>query len=393
MALLTNPATNRSTKSGLASGAGGKTKVSFAESQRLAKLKAYEKKAKSKKVKLENLAIFTEQLASMLEAGLPLVTALEALQDQTEDPVFAIVIRDVRNDVSSGTAFSEACAKFPKAFPNLFLSMSEAGEASGGLAEILAKTAIYFNDSVKLSKQVKSAMTYPTAVITLAIGLVTVLLVKVIPVFAEMFQGFGAELPKPTQFVIDISEFLGSYILYILAGMFLFYVVISKFFSTPKGRVIRDNLVMRIPVLGELNRKINLSRFCRTYSILLRSGVPILRSLEIVSRASNNVFVENACTQISRNISQGGQVSETIAAIPYFPPMLKHMSKAGEQTGNIDGMMNKVSDFYDNEIETLVSALTSLMEPLLIVFLGVVIGGIVMAMFMPIFELSSVVGG
>ncbi|MGB0370496.1 MAG: type II secretion system F family protein [Opitutales bacterium] len=391
MALLTSSASNSSNSRNTSSG--GKKKVSFAESQRLAKLKAYEKQAKKKKIKLEDLAIFTEQLASMLEAGLPLVSALEALQDQTDDPVFAIIIRDVRLDVSSGTAFSEACAKFPKAFPNLFLSMSEAGEASGGLAEILAKTAIYFNDSVKLAKQVKSAMTYPTAVITLAIGLVTVLLVKVIPVFAEMFQGFGAELPKPTQFVIDLSDFLGSYILYILGGMFLFYVFISKFFATPKGRVIRDNLVMRIPVLGELNRKINLSRFCRTYSILLRSGVPILRSLEIVSRASNNVFVEDACTQISRNISQGGQVSETIAAIPYFPPMLKHMSKAGEQTGNIDGMMNKVSDFYDNEIETLVGALTSLMEPLLIVFLGVVIGGIVMAMFMPIFELSSVVGG
>ena len=329
----------------------------------------------------------------MLEAGLPLVTALEALQDQTDDPVFAIIIRDVRTDVSSGTSFSEACAKFPKAFPNLFLSMSEAGEASGGLAEILAKTAIYFNDSVKLAKQVKSAMTYPIAVITLAIGLVTVLLVKVIPVFAEMFTGFGAELPKPTQFVIDLSDFLGSYILYILASMALIYYSLGKFFATPKGRVIRDNLVRRVPVLGELNRKINLSRFCRTYSILLRSGVPILRTLEIVSRASNNVFVEDACNQITRNISQGGQVSETIAAIPYFPPMLKHMSKAGEQTGNIDGMMNKVSDFYDNEIESLVGALTSLMEPLLIVFLGVVIGGIVMAMFMPIFQLSSVVGG
>lgn len=392
MAILTSSDSSSSKSRSAGNQSRGKKKVSFAESQRLAKQKAYEKQAKKKKIKLENLAVFTEQLASMLEAGLPLVTALEALQDQTEDPVFAIIIRDVRIDVSSGTAFSEACAKFPKAFPNLFLSMTEAGEASGGLAEILAKTAIYFNDSVKLSKQVKSAMTYPVAVITLAVGLVSVLLIKVIPVFAEMFEGFGAELPKPTQFVIDISDFLGSYILHIIGGMFLFYKILGKLTETPKGRVIKDQFVNRLPVLGELTRKINLSRFCRTYSILLRSGVPILRALEIVSRASNNTFVEEACTQISRNINQGGQVSETIAELQYFPPMLKHMSKAGEQTGNIDGMMNKVSDFYDNEIESLVGALTSLMEPLLIVFLGVVIGGIVMAMFMPIFQLSTVVG-
>ena len=393
MAILSSSSSNSTKSLSKNAGKGPKKKVSFAESQRLAKIKSYEKKAKKKKVKLVDLAIFTEQLASMLEAGLPLVTSLEALQDQTDDPVFAIIIRDVRIDVSSGTAFSEACAKFPKAFPNLFLSMSEAGEASGGLAEILAKTAVYFNDSVKLAKQVKSAMTYPVAVITLAVGLVTVLLIKVIPVFAEMFEGFGQDLPKPTQFVVDLSSFLGSYIIHILVGMYLIYFVFSKFFSTPKGRVIRDNILIRMPVIGELTRKINLSRFCRTYSILLRSGVPILRCLEIVSRASDNTFIEGACSQITRNISQGGQVSETIAAIPYFPPMLKHMSKAGEQTGNIDGMMNKVADFYDNEIESLVGALTSLMEPLLIVFLGVIIGGIVMAMFMPIFQLSSVVGG
>ncbi len=375
---------------GSAASKGGKKKVSFMESQRLAKLKALEKQAKKKSIKLGDLAVFTQQLASMLEAGLPLVSALEALQDQSESPVFQIIIREVRNDVASGTAFSEACAKFPKAFPNIFVSMAEAGEASGGLAEILMNTAQYFEDSVKLQKQVKGAMTYPVAVIGLAVILVNVLLIFVIPVFAEMFADFGAKLPAPTQFLIDLSNFLKSYIIFLIVGIVGLFFGIKKITATPKGRRAKDVLLLKIPVLGELIRKINLSRFCRTYAILLRAGVPILRTLEIVNRAAGSTYIEDACKEISRHISQGGQVSEVLAENSYFPPMVKHMAKAGEQTGNVDGMMTKISDFYDTEIETLVGALTSLMEPLLICFLGVVIGGIVMAMFLPIFQLSQV---
>jgi len=366
-------------------------KVSFWESQRLAKQKQYEKQAKRKKIKLEQLSIFTQQLSSMLEAGLPLVSALEALQDQTEDPVFAIIIRNVRQDVSGGTAFSEAVAKYPNAFPNLFISMVEAGEASGGLASILGKVAIYFEDTVKLFKQVKSAMTYPVAVILLAIGLVQVLLIFVIPVFADMFSSFGKELPKPTQLLITTSNFMKSYIIHILAGLFLCWQGLKRVIKTPKGRRGKDVVLSKVPVLGELIQKISLSRFCRTYAILLRSGVPILRTLEIVSNASGNTYIESACKDISRNISQGGQLSETLAELPYFPATVKHMARAGEQTGNVDGMMSKIADFYDAEIETTVDALTSLMEPALIVFLGVVIGGIVMAMFLPIFNLAGVV--
>lgn len=368
-----------------------KGKSSFAESQRLAKMKSYERQAKRKKIKLETLTVFTQQLSSMLEAGLPLVGALEALQDQTEDPVFQIVIRDVRLDVSSGTAFSEAVRKYPNAFPNLFTSMVEAGEASGGLASILGKVAIYFEDSVKLIKKVKGALTYPAVVIGMAIALVNVLLVFVIPVFAEMFDSFGAKLPAPTQLLIDTSNFLKSYIIYILVGLFGVFKMVSKFVATPKGRVIKDRTLFRVPVVGELVQKVGISRFCRTYAILLRSGVPILRTIEIVSNASGNTFVEKACSDISKHISQGGQLSEVVAENPYFPPTVKHMARAGEQTGNVDGMMNKIADFYDNEISNTVAALTSLMEPLLICFLGVVIGGIVMAMFLPIFQLSSVV--
>ncbi len=379
--------------SSAAAASGGSKRMSFWESQRLAKQKQFEKQARRKKIKLDQLCVFTQQLSSMLEAGLPLVSALEALQDQTEDPVFRVIIRNVKMDISSGTAFSEAVTKYPNAFPNLFTSMVEAGEASGGLAHILGKVAIYFEDTVKLIKQVKSAMTYPIAVILLAVGLVQVLLIFVIPVFAEMFSSFGKDLPKPTLLLIATSNFLKSYIIYILIGLFIFWHVMKRILRTPRGRRAKDVVLLRVPIVGDLTQKIALSRFTRTYSILLKSGVPILRTLEIVSNASGNTYIELACKDISRNISQGGQLSETIAELPYFPPTVRHMAKAGEQTGNVDGMMAKIADFYDAEIETTVDALTSLLEPLLIVVLGIVIGSIVMAMFLPIFNLANVIGG
>lgn len=369
-----------------------KKKVGFAEGQRQAKRRAYEKQSKRKKIKLTELTVFTQQLAAMLEAGLPLVSALEALEEQTESPVFQIIIGKVKNEVSAGRAFSDACRDYPRAFPNLFVSMVEAGEASGSLAEILDKTSSYFEETVKLMKKVKGAMVYPTVVIALAVGCVSILLIFVIPVFAEMFNDFGAELPKPTLFLIALSEFLGSLkAVYTLVGIGIILWLIGKFVKTPRGRVIKDTVILKIPVVGELTRKVALSRFCRTYAILMRSGVPILRTLEIVAQASSNVFIEDACKNVAKHISQGGQVSEIVSDDPYFPPMVKHMTRAGEQTGNVDGMLVKVADFYDAEVDTLVKALTSLMEPLLICFLGVVIGGIVMAMFLPIFQLSNVI--
>jgi type IV pilus assembly protein PilC len=361
--------------------------------QALAKQKALEKKAKTYKLPLGELAMFTQQLASLLTAGLPLVQCLEALQDQTEDPVFRIVIRDVRADISQGNSFSSAVRKFPKSFNTLFVSMVEAGEASGGLAEILMKVAGYFESTVKLTKKVKSAMTYPIAVIGLAIALVNVLLIFVIPVFAAMFKDFGAKLPAPTQFLIDLSEFMKKF--WWLIGLITYgvYWTVGKFVSTPNGRRAKDNFLVKAPIFGNLVHKIALSRFCRTYATLIRSGVPILRTLEIVAAASNKCQVEDACEDIAKHVSQGGQVSEVLAANAFFPPMMKHMVKAGESTGNVDGMMNKIADFYDVECEATVAALTSLIEPLLIVFLGVVVGGIVMAMFLPIFQLGAVAGG
>ncbi|MFA6287155.1 MAG: type II secretion system F family protein [Opitutaceae bacterium] len=365
----------------------------FQAAQALAKQKSLEKKAGKYKLPLGELAIFTQQLASLLNAGLPLVQCLEALQDQTEDPVFRIIIRDVRIDISSGNSFSSAVKKFPRSFNSLFISMIEAGEASGALAEILSKVASYFESSVKLSKKVKSAMTYPIAVIGLSIALVNVLLIFVIPVFAAMFKDFGAKLPVPTQMLIDLSDFMKAWWWAIGLACYGIYYFGSKFVATPRGRRLKDLSLVKAPIFGNLIHKIALSRFCRTYATLMRSGVPILRTLEIVASASNKVQVEDACVEIAKHVSQGGQVSDVLATNPFFPPMMKHMVKAGESTGNVDGMMNKIADFYDTESEATVASLTSLIEPLLIVFLGVIVGGIVMAMFLPIFQLGAVAGG
>lgn len=390
MALITS-ASGQSTAGAMDSSPRSRSNLKTA--QTLAKLKSLEKKSKKYKLPMAELAIFTQQLASLLTAGLPLVQCLEALQDQTEDQCFRIVIRDVRADISSGNSFSSAVRKFPNSFNTLFISMVEAGEASGGLAEILMKVAGYFESTVKLTKKVKSAMTYPIAVIGLAIALVNILLIFVIPVFAAMFADFGAKLPAPTQFLIDLSNFMKARWWAVGGGAYGIYWGVSKFIATPNGRRQKDKFLVRAPIFGNLVHKIALSRFCRTYATLIRSGVPILRTLEIVSNASNKVQIEDACLEIAKHVSQGGQVSEVLAANSFFPPMMKHMVKAGEATGNVDGMMSKIADFYDVECEATVAALTSLIEPILIVFLGVVVGGIVMAMFLPIFQLGAVAGG
>lgn len=391
MAFITSPSSTQATSA--AAGVAAKKKTDINAAQNIAKMKSLEKKAKKYKLPLGELAVFTQQLASLLSAGLPLVQCLEALQDQTDDQVFRIVIREVRIEISSGTSFSSAIRLYPNSFNTLFVSMVEAGEASGALAEILSKVASYFEASVKLSKKVKSAMTYPIAVIGLAVALVNVLLIFVIPVFAAMFDDFGAQLPAPTQMLIDLSDFMKAWWWALGLGAFAAYWLLGRFVSTPNGRRMKDEFLVKAPIMGNLVHKIALSRFCRTYATLMRSGVPILRTLEIVAAASNKVQIEDACAEITRHVSQGGQVSDILGSNPYFPPLMKHMVKAGESTGQVDTMMNKIADYYDTESEATVASLTSLIEPMLIVFLGVVVGGIVMAMFLPIFQLGAVAGG
>lgn len=375
--------------SGLLASATPRRSVGMAQS--LARQQALERKARSFRVPLGDLARFTQQLSALLAAGLPLVQCLDALQEQVEHPCFRIIIREVRSDIAQGNPFSAAVRRFPRAFNPLFIAMVEAGEASGALAEILGRVAGYFESTVKLAKKVKSAMVYPIAVIGLAVVLVAVLLIFVIPVFAGMFASAGAKLPGPTQALIDFSDFLRGWWWALLLGGGALGWLGRRLVATPAGRRAFDAAIIRLPVAGAIIHKVALSRFCRTYAALVRAGVPILRVLEIVAAAGGRAQIEAACGVISRHLSAGGQVSEALEGDPYFPATLRHMVKAGEATGNVDGMLNKLADFYDHECETGIAGLTSLIEPALIVFLGVVIGGIVMAMFLPIFQMGSVV--
>lgn len=367
-------------------------KIGFWESQKLAKLRSYQKQVHKKRIKLDDLSMFTQQLAAMLNAGLPLVNSMDVLKEQTSDPVFGVILQNVKNDVSSGTAFSTAVRKYPNAFPRLFVSLVEAGEASGAMAQLMEKASIYFSESSRLLKKVKSALTYPVVVLLFAFVIVNLLLIFVIPVFTDMYSSFGSKLPVPTQVLVGISHFLNHNIIYLLIGLVILYQVLIRVVRTPRGRVIKDKVLRYIPIVGELLRKVGVSRFTRTFSILMKSGVPIIRSLEICSSASNNTFMENICTDLTRHITQGGQFSEVLDMHPYIPKLVVHMAKAGEQAGDLEGMMLKTSEFYDMEIDRIIVSLTSLIEPLLIVILGVVIGSMVMAMFLPIFNMANIIG-
>jgi type IV pilus assembly protein PilC len=349
------------------------------------------KKAPKHKPKTEVLMIFAQQLAAMLKASLPIVDALKALQSQGEDPVFAVIIQDLCAQIENGVTLSQALSKYPQSFSTMFVSMVEAGEASGKLPELIDKLSSYLKASVTLNKKVKSALVYPAVVIGMAIMLVMVLMIFVIPVFQDMFKSFGSKLPLPTQILIDISNFLQAYILFIGAFIALMVYMLKRYFSSPKGKRTKDAIIKSLPIAGILSQKVNVARFCKTYSILLKSGVSLLKCIHICSNASENTFVAEACTNITRVVNQGGQLSEAILDEPYFPLVMVQMVKAGEKTGNVDTMLNSVAEFFETEIDTMVSTLTSLIEPFLIAFLGIVVGSIVISMFLPIFELSSIV--
>jgi len=342
-------------------------------------------------VALQDLVIFTRQLATMIDAGLAMVQCLQALADQTQNKVMRDVIKDVCARVEGGDSFSEALSKHPKVFVKLYVSMVSAGEKGGLLAEILARLATYLENTARLRKKVKSAMMYPTIVTVVAIVITTFLLIKVIPVFGEIYEGFGAKLPAPTQFLINLSKFVSSY--FILIFLMLGGAVYGwlYFIKTPGGRAFWDSRRIKLPIFGSIAHKICLARFTRTLSSLIRSGVPILEVLQIVSSTVGNVVMEKAIKQAMADIERGEGISAALGKHPVFPNMIIRMCMAGEQTGKIDGMLERISDFLDEEIETTLSGLTSLIEPILIVFLGVVVGGMVICMFLPIFKLSEVV--
>src|SRR6266550_3837486 len=343
------------------------------------------------KVALTDLVVFTRQLATMVDAGLAMVQSLQALAEQTTNKVMRDVIRDVCTRVESGDSFSQALIKHPKVFNKLYVSMVDAGEKGGLLAEVLSRLATYLENTAWLRKKVKSAMMYPTAVTVIAIGITIFLLVKVVPVFGEIYSGFGAKLPGPTQFLISISNILKSYILFILPALCLAVYGWFFYIKTKPGREFWDRTRIKLPIFGPIAHKICLARFTRTLASLIRSGVPILEVLQIVSQTVGNVVMEKAIKVSASDIERGQSISSALSKHPVFPSMVIRMITAGEQTGKIDNMLERISDFLDEEIETTLSGLTALIEPILIVFLGVVVGGMVICMFLPIFKMPEIV--
>ena len=338
------------------------------------------------------IAIFTRQFSVMIDAGLPLVQCLEILGNQQDNKTFKRVLIQIRQDVESGSNLADSMRKHPKVFNDLYTNMVAAGEAGGILDTILQRLATYIEKAVKLNSQVKSAMIYPVAVISIAVCVVAVILWKVIPVFASLFESLGAELPLPTRVVIALSNFIADYWWLIGLLMVATWFSLKKYHGTYKGKRVLDGLLLKMPVLGILLRKIAVARFCRTLATLTSSGVPILDGLQITARTAGNSVVEDAIMATRKSVEEGKTISEPLGDTEVFPPMVVQMIAVGEQTGALDTMLSKIADFYEEEVDTAVAGLMKLLEPILIAFLGVCIGGIVIAMYMPMFSLISQIG-
>ena len=342
-----------------------------------------------KKVKSKSLAVFTRQFSVMIDAGLPLVQCLEILGTQEEDKGFSAVSLATRGDVEGGASLADAMKKHPKTFDPLFTNMIAAGEAGGILDTILKRLATYIEKAVKLKSQVQSAMIYPIAVIVIAALVVGVILWKVIPTFANLFAGLGAELPLPTRIVIALSNGLVRFMPFILVGIGAFVFAFRSYYASPNGRRVIDAVVLKLPVLGSLMRKIAVSRFCRTLSTLLASGVSILEALDITARTAGNAIIEEAIQTTRKSIERGETIAQPLRETNVFPSMVVQMISVGEATGALDTMLSKIADFYEEEVDVAVAGLLTLLEPIMIFFLGTVVGGIVIAMYLPIFDLIS----
>lgn len=345
------------------------------------------------KIETKDLVIFTRQFATMIDSGLPLVQCLDILGNQQEKPVFKDIILKVKESVESGSTFADALARHPKAFDELYVNLVAAGEIGGILDTILNRLAAYIEKAMKLKKQIKGAMVYPTTIMAIAVIVIGVILVFVIPTFSKMFADFGGELPAPTQFVIGLSDFLKKYIIVFIVGFFVLSAAFKKFYATPGGRKKVDALALKAPIAGPLIRKVAVAKFTRTLGTMVSSGVPIMDGLEIVAKTAGNKIVEEAIYGVRQAISEGKTMAEPLQSCGIFPPMVVQMIAVGEATGAMDAMLNKIADFYDDEVDDAVSAMTSMMEPLLMVFLGTTVGGLVVAMYLPIFKLAGAVGG
>jgi type IV pilus assembly protein PilC len=345
------------------------------------------------KVKQTDVVIFTRQMSTLIDSGLPLIQGLDALARQQENPKFAEILTQIKTDVETGSTFAEALKKHPKLFDRLYTNMVAAGEMGGVLDSVMARLAAYMEKAQRLKRKVKGAMTYPAIVLGISIGVLSIILIFVIPVFEKMFKEFGHALPAPTQMVIDVSNFVKSYILLILLLLGGLVFLFKKYYSTEKGRTQVDRLLLRAPIFGPLLRKVAVAKLTRTLGTLIVSGVPIIEALNVAAGTAGNKIVENAIIKVKTSVTEGKTIAQPLEESGIFPAMVIQMISVGETSGALDKMLTKVADFYDEEVDTAVDALTSMIEPLMIVFLGGTIGTIIIAMYLPIFKMAGAVSG
>jgi type IV pilus assembly protein PilC len=345
-------------------------------------------------VDAKELAVFTRQFSVMIDAGLPLVQCLEILATQQENKTFQKVLSGTRSSVEGGTTLSAAMKQYPKVFDPLFTNMVEAGETGGILDTILQRLAAYIEKNVKLQRAVKSALIYPVGVLTIAGAVITLLLWKVVPIFATLFAGLGVSLPLPTRIVIALSHFVGSIFGFLIfVGIIGVVVGIKIWYGTPTGRFVLDSIILKVPVLGILMRKIAVARFTRTLGTLISSGVPILEGLDITAKTSGNAVIERALFRVRRSLEEGKSLTDPLKESEVFPGMVTQMIAVGEQTGAMDAMLQKIADFYEEEVDSAVKDLLTALEPIMIVFLGLVVGGVVISMYLPLFSLIGQLSG
>ena len=343
------------------------------------------------KVKEHDVILFARQFSTMIDAGLPIIQCLDILYSQQSNVTFRKMLKDIKESVEGGATLAEALKKFPNQFDDLFVNMIAAGETGGILDAILRRLAAYMEKAARLKSKVKGAMTYPIVTLIIAVLVLAVILVFVIPVFEEMFADFGGELPTPTKIVVAMSDMVKSKIVYIIIGLALFAFAFKKFYNTEKGRDVVDELQLKIPVFGQLLRKVAVSKFTRTMGTMLASGVAILEALDIVAKTAGNRSVEKAIYSVRTGIAEGRTMADPLTESGVFPPMVCQMIGVGESTGALDAMLEKIADFYDEEVDQAVDNLTAFIEPFMLVFLGVTIGGLVVAMYLPIFKMAGAI--
>jgi len=351
---------------------------------------ARQKTFRSKKVKADEIVIFSRQLATMVDAGIPIMQGIDALQEQVTHPAFKRVLISIRDDIQHGNSLSAAFAKHPAVFDTFYVNMIKVGETGGVLSKILDRVSSYLEKTLRLKRKVQSALIYPIVVVCMAVIITVILLVKVVPTFAGIYASFNRELPAMTQLLITISDVLRKYLLWIIAGIIVIVVALRQWHKTPQGALVIDRSILRLPIFGNLLRKVAISRFSRTLATLIQSGVPILESLEIVGKTIGNRLLELVVEDVKINVREGESLAAPLSKSGVFPPMVTRMIGIGEKSGQMEKMLLKIAEFYDDQVDAAVEGLTSIIEPLIIGFLGIVIGFIVIALFLPIITITQI---